>query len=103
MSSSPVSTSSSSATRSVSKKAKKDVPVDSGCSCSETEQLPSEDDSMYSEDLEDKMKGRGREEHPGCSEAHLVLNESSSPQCSTTRGSRGRRLCWRNWGRWWTS
>ncbi|XP_077960477.1 cullin-9 isoform X1 [Gasterosteus aculeatus] len=56
MSSSPVSTSSSSATRSVSKKAKKDVPVDSGCSCSETEQLPSEDDSMYSEDLEDKMK-----------------------------------------------
>lgn len=43
---------------SVSKKAKKELPVDSGCSSSETEsELPTEDDSKYPDDLEDKMKG----------------------------------------------
>lgn len=43
---------------SVSKKAKKEVPADSGCGSPDTEsELPSEDDSKYPEDLEDKMKG----------------------------------------------
>lgn len=47
---------------SVSKKAKKEVPDDSGCGSPETEsELPSEDDSKYPDDLEDKMKG-GRQE-----------------------------------------
>ncbi|XP_037536667.1 cullin-9 [Nematolebias whitei] len=54
-SSSSASTSSSSAMGSVSKKAKKELPVD--LSCTETEsELPSEDDSKYPDDLEDKMK-----------------------------------------------
>ncbi|XP_074503316.1 cullin-9 isoform X3 [Sebastes fasciatus] len=54
-SSSSASTSSSSAM--VSKKAKKELPADSGCGSPETEnELPSEDDSKYPEDLEDKMK-----------------------------------------------
>ncbi|XP_043992667.1 cullin-9 isoform X2 [Gambusia affinis] len=47
--------SSSSAKGSVSKKAKKEVPLDSGSSETESE-LPSEDDSKYPDDLEDKMK-----------------------------------------------
>lgn len=43
---------------SVSKKAKKELPVDSGFGSSETEsELPTEDESKYPEDLEDKMKG----------------------------------------------
>ncbi|XP_072246533.1 cullin-9 isoform X1 [Leuresthes tenuis] len=51
------SASSSSAMGSVSKKAKKELPVDSGCGGSETEsELPTEDDSKYPDDLEDKMK-----------------------------------------------
>lgn len=50
------SASSSSAKGSVSKKAKKEVPLDSGSSETESE-LPSEDDSKYPDDLEDKMKG----------------------------------------------
>ncbi|XP_058506927.1 cullin-9 isoform X4 [Solea solea] len=42
---------------SVSKKPKKDSPVDSGISSSETEsELPTEDVSRYPEDLEDKIK-----------------------------------------------
>ncbi|XP_023183425.1 cullin-9 isoform X2 [Xiphophorus maculatus] len=49
------SASSSSAKGSVSKKAKKEVPLDSGSSETESE-LPSEDDSKYPDDLEDKMK-----------------------------------------------
>lgn len=41
---------------SVSKKAKKEIPADTG---SETEsELPSEDDTKYPEDLEEKMKGK---------------------------------------------
>ncbi|XP_078098981.1 cullin-9 isoform X2 [Sander vitreus] len=57
-SSSSASTSSSSAMGSVSKKAKKELPVvDSGCGSPETEnELPSEDDSKYPDDLDDKMK-----------------------------------------------
>lgn len=52
------SASSSSAMGSVSKKAKKEFPADSGCGSPEMEsELPSEDDSRYPEDLEDKMKG----------------------------------------------
>lgn len=52
------SASSSSAMGSVSKKAKKELPADSGCGSPEMEsELPSEDDSRYPEDLEDKMKG----------------------------------------------
>ncbi|XP_045898689.1 cullin-9 isoform X2 [Micropterus dolomieu] len=51
------SSSSSSAMGSVSKKAKKELPVDSGFGSSETEsELPTEDESKYPEDLEDKMK-----------------------------------------------
>ncbi|KAM8738786.1 cullin-9 isoform 2-T2 [Acanthopagrus schlegelii] len=54
---SSASASSSSAMGSVSKKAKKELPVDSGCGGSETEsELPSEDESKYPEDLEDKIK-----------------------------------------------
>ncbi len=60
-SSSSASASSSSAMASVSKKAKKELPADSGCCSLETEsELPSEDDSKYPDDLEDKMKGRRR-------------------------------------------
>ncbi|MEQ2162760.1 hypothetical protein GOODEAATRI_023082, partial [Goodea atripinnis] len=55
-SSSSASSSSSSAKGSISKKAKKELPLDSGCSETETE-LPTEDDSKYPDDLEDKMKG----------------------------------------------
>ncbi|XP_034537275.1 cullin-9 isoform X2 [Notolabrus celidotus] len=56
-SSSSASVSSSSAMGSVSKKAKKELPADSGCGSPEAEsELPSEDDSKYPEDLEDKMK-----------------------------------------------
>lgn len=41
---------------SVSKKAKKEIPADTG---SETEsELPSEDDTKYPDDLEEKMKGK---------------------------------------------
>ncbi|XP_034041458.1 cullin-9 isoform X2 [Thalassophryne amazonica] len=41
----------------VSKKAKKDLPADSGYGISETEcELPAEDGSKYPEDLDDKMK-----------------------------------------------
>ncbi|KAM4730256.1 cullin-9 isoform 2-T2 [Anableps anableps] len=54
-SSSSASTSSSSAKGSVSKKAKKDVPLDSGC-CETESELPTEDDSKYPDDMEDKMK-----------------------------------------------
>ncbi|XP_068457956.1 cullin-9 isoform X2 [Clinocottus analis] len=51
------SSSSSSSMGSVSKKAKKEPPADPDCSSPETEsELPSEDDSQYPEDLEDKMK-----------------------------------------------
>lgn len=61
-SSSSASASSSLAMGSVSKKAKKEVPDDSGCGSPETEsELPSEDDRKYPDDLEDKMKG-GRQE-----------------------------------------
>ncbi|CAJ1057616.1 cullin-9 isoform X3 [Xyrichtys novacula] len=56
-SSSSASVSSSSAMGSVSKKAKKELPADSGCGSPETEsELPSEDDSKYPDDLEDKIK-----------------------------------------------
>uniref|UniRef100_UPI0037E7245D cullin-9 isoform X3 n=1 Tax=Semicossyphus pulcher TaxID=241346 RepID=UPI0037E7245D len=56
-SSSSASVSSSSAMGSVSKKAKKELPADSGCGSPEAEsELPSEDDSKYPDDLEDKMK-----------------------------------------------
>ncbi|XP_071370701.1 cullin-9, partial [Centroberyx affinis] len=56
-SSSSASASSSSAMGSVSKKAKKELPVDSGCGSPDTEsELPTEDDSKYPEDLEEKMK-----------------------------------------------
>uniref|UniRef100_UPI003AB094B1 cullin-9 n=1 Tax=Centroberyx gerrardi TaxID=166262 RepID=UPI003AB094B1 len=56
-SSSSASASSSSAMGSVSKKAKKEIPVDSGCGSPDTEsELPTEDDSKYPEDLEEKMK-----------------------------------------------
>ncbi|XP_070398905.1 cullin-9 isoform X3 [Nothobranchius furzeri] len=54
-SSSAPSTSSSSAMGLVSKKAKKELPEDSGCAETESE-LPTEDVSRYPEDLEDKMK-----------------------------------------------
>ncbi|XP_047208278.1 cullin-9 isoform X2 [Girardinichthys multiradiatus] len=54
-SSSSASSSSSSAKGSISKKAKKELPLDSGFSETETE-LPTEDDSKYPDDLEDKMK-----------------------------------------------
>ncbi|XP_074531709.1 cullin-9 isoform X2 [Halichoeres trimaculatus] len=56
-SSSSASVSSSSAMGSVSKKAKKEHPADSGCGSPEAEsELPSEDDSKYPDDLEEKMK-----------------------------------------------
>ncbi|KAM7385977.1 hypothetical protein PAMP_002009 [Pampus punctatissimus] len=56
-SSSSASASSSSVMGSVSKKAKKELPTDSGRGSPETEsELPTEDDSKYPEDLEDKMK-----------------------------------------------
>ncbi|KAM3605984.1 uncharacterized protein V6R79_008521 [Siganus canaliculatus] len=56
-SSASASASSSSAMGSVSKKAKKEPPGDSGLGSSETDsELPSEDDSKYPEELEDKMK-----------------------------------------------
>ncbi|CAN9499553.1 unnamed protein product [Ophioblennius macclurei] len=54
-SSAPAAASSSSAIWSVSKKAKKEVPPDSAGSETESE-LPTEDDSKYPEDLEDKIK-----------------------------------------------
>lgn len=45
---------------SVSKKAKKEVPADSGFCSSETEsELPTEDESKYPDDLESRMKGEG--------------------------------------------
>ncbi|XP_076018813.1 cullin-9 isoform X2 [Genypterus blacodes] len=56
-SSSPCSASSSSARGSVSKKAKKELPVDSGFGSLDTEsELPTEDDSKYPEDMNEKMK-----------------------------------------------
>lgn len=43
---------------SVSKKAKKEIPADSGFCSSETEnELPTEYERKYPDDLEDKMKG----------------------------------------------
>ncbi|KAK2824734.1 hypothetical protein Q5P01_021909 [Channa striata] len=55
--SSSVSASSSSVMGSVSKKAKKEIPADSGFCSSETEnELPTEDETKYPDDLEDKMK-----------------------------------------------
>lgn len=45
---------------SVSKKAKKEVTMDTGVGSWETEsELPTEDESRYPDDLEDKMKGEG--------------------------------------------
>ncbi|XP_029927070.1 cullin-9 isoform X2 [Myripristis murdjan] len=56
-SSSSASASSSSAMGSVSKKAKKEPPVDSAFGSLDTEsELPTEDDSKYPEDLDEKMK-----------------------------------------------
>ncbi len=57
LSSATASSSSSSCTiGSVSKKAKKEIPADTG---SETEsELPTEDDTKYPDDLEEKMKGK---------------------------------------------
>lgn len=54
------SSSSSSCTMgSVSKKAKKEIPADTGSCGSETEsELPTEDDTKYPDDLEEKMKGK---------------------------------------------
>lgn len=50
--------SSSSAMGSVSKKVRKEPPPDSSCNSQDVEnELPSEDDSKFLEDLEDKMKG----------------------------------------------
>uniref|UniRef100_A0A8C1MU41 Uncharacterized protein n=1 Tax=Cyprinus carpio TaxID=7962 RepID=A0A8C1MU41_CYPCA len=44
---------------SVSKKAKKEIPADTGGCGSETEsELPTEDDTKYPDDLEEKMKGK---------------------------------------------
>uniref|UniRef100_A0A8C1XCK6 Uncharacterized protein n=1 Tax=Cyprinus carpio TaxID=7962 RepID=A0A8C1XCK6_CYPCA len=44
---------------SVSKKAKKEIPADTGSCGSETEsELPTEDDMKYPDDLEEKMKGK---------------------------------------------
>lgn len=44
---------------SVSKKVRKEPPPDSSCSSQDVEnELPSEDDSKFLEDLEDKMKGQ---------------------------------------------
>lgn len=44
---------------SVSKKAKKEIPADTGNCGSETEsELPTEDDTKYPDDLEEKMKGK---------------------------------------------
>ncbi|KTF89335.1 hypothetical protein cypCar_00022054 [Cyprinus carpio] len=46
---------------SVSKKAKKETPADTGGCGSETEsELPTEDDTKYPDDLEEKMKGKRR-------------------------------------------
>lgn len=43
---------------SVSKKVRKEPPPDSSCSSQDVEnELPSEDDGKFLEDLEDKMKG----------------------------------------------
>jgi len=72
---------------SVSKKAKKESPVDSGISCSETEsELPTEDDSKYPDDLEDKMKGEGVSGHrcPEGGAAVSQLKTEGSFQCSDT-------------------
>ncbi|XP_067367208.1 cullin-9 isoform X3 [Channa argus] len=56
-SSSSASASSSSAMGSVSKKAKKEIPADSGfCSSEPESELPTEDETKYPDDLEDKMK-----------------------------------------------
>lgn len=74
---------------SVSKKAKKEVPADSGCGSPDTEsELPSEDDSKYPEDLEDKMKGEaGRQ--AGSSHVPQVcqLIFMSCPPCSVQQPS----------------
>lgn len=44
---------------SVSKKVRKEPPSDSSCGSQDVEnELPSEDDSKFLEDLEDKMKGQ---------------------------------------------
>uniref|UniRef100_A0A673M366 Cullin 7 n=1 Tax=Sinocyclocheilus rhinocerous TaxID=307959 RepID=A0A673M366_9TELE len=44
---------------SVSKKAKKEIPADTGSGGSETEsELPTEDDTKYPDDLDEKMKGK---------------------------------------------
>ncbi|KAK1791072.1 hypothetical protein P4O66_002114 [Electrophorus voltai] len=44
---------------SVSKKAKKEIPTDNGSCSSDTEsELPTEDETKYPEDLEEKMKGK---------------------------------------------
>ena len=63
---------------SVSKKAKKELPVDSGCGGSETEsELPTEDDSKYPDDLEDKMKGGTGVGGWDCStERHLLCSRT---------------------------
>ncbi|KAM6956528.1 cullin-9 [Aplochiton taeniatus] len=57
VSSSSLSSSSSSAMGSMSKKPKKELPVDSGCGSTDTEsELPTEDETKYPADLEEKMK-----------------------------------------------
>lgn len=66
-SSSSSTSASSSAMGSVSKKAKKEAPADSGCGSPETEsELPLEDDSKYPEDLEDRIKGGGQDQFTYC-------------------------------------
>lgn len=62
-----------------SKKAKKEAPEDSGCGSPEMEsELPSEDDSRYPEDLEDRMKSEWAGGLVGGSEVRAASETNSS-------------------------
>lgn len=75
-SSSSSTSASSSAMGSVSKKAKKEPPADSGCGSPETEsELPLEDNSKYPEDLEDKIKGGGQDQFIYCTFLFVIAEQ----------------------------
>lgn len=60
---------------SVSKKVRKEPPPDSSCSSQDVEnELPSEDDSKFLEDLEDKMKGQNPK---GVLSLHVLYTSSA--------------------------
>lgn len=86
-----------------SKKAKKEAPEDSGCGSPEMEsELPSEDDSRYPEDLEERMKSEWAGGVRGQRSGLNLRPTSPIAQRSTTCDCRGKRRWWRSWPRWWT-